>query len=126
MTIARAIRRLYAIGIYPDWWKLEPSPDPAAWRQIEAAILDNDPRCRGVLLLGQSAPIPELLASFRAAAPFGMIKGFAVGRTIFHDVAREWFGGGVDDEAAVLAMSSRLRSLAEAWRAARREVGEAA
>jgi 5-dehydro-2-deoxygluconokinase len=23
-TVARGIRRLYALGIRPDWWKLEP------------------------------------------------------------------------------------------------------
>jgi 5-dehydro-2-deoxygluconokinase len=125
-TIARAIRRLYDVGIYPDWWKLEPDQDPAAWRSIEAAILEHDSLCRGIVLLGLSAPIPELVASFRAAAPVGMIKGFAVGRTIFYDVAREWLGGAIEDEAAIAAMASRLAVLVEAWREARQGVERAA
>jgi 5-dehydro-2-deoxygluconokinase len=125
-TIARALRQLYAAGIFPDWWKLAPDQDPEAWRHIEAAILDNDPLCRGVVLLGLSAPIPDLVASFRAAAPIRIIKGFAVGRTIFYDVARQWLGGAIDDEAAISAMASRLATLVEAWRTARQEVEKAA
>src|SRR5690606_8735848 len=31
-TTADLIRRFYEIGIYPDWWKLEPMHSPAAWQ----------------------------------------------------------------------------------------------
>lgn len=115
-TVARAIRRLYAIGVRPDWWKLEPVADPAAWREIEAAVNENDPLCRGVVLLGLSAPEAELLASFEIAARFPIIKGFAVGRTIFYDVAREWLGGRLDDDAAVVALADKFKVLVDAWR----------
>lgn len=125
-TIARALQRLYDLGIKPDWWKLEPSGDGGAWRNIEAVILKNDPLCRGIVLLGLSAPPEELLASFRAAAPVHAVKGFAVGRTIFNDVARSWFAGEVSDDEAVDALAGRLRELAEAWRAARAGVERAA
>src|SRR3546814_9614852 len=83
-TIARAIHRFYAIGIRPDWWKLEPQRDPAAWRHIEAAVREGDPECRGILLLGLSSPMDELIESFPAAARSPLVKGFAVGRTIFY------------------------------------------
>jgi 5-dehydro-2-deoxygluconokinase len=119
LTVARAIRRLYAIGVRPDWWKLEPVADPAAWREIENAVNENDPLCRGVVLLGLSAPEAELLASFEVAARFPIIKGFAVGRTIFYDVARDWLSDRLDDEAAVRALASKLTVLVEAWRRAR-------
>jgi 5-dehydro-2-deoxygluconokinase len=118
-TVARAIRRLYAIGVRPDWWKLEPVADPAAWREIESAVNENDPLCRGVVLLGLSAPEAELLASFEVAARFPIIKGFAVGRTIFYDVAREWLSDRLDDEAAVGALAGKFTVLVEAWRRAR-------
>jgi 5-dehydro-2-deoxygluconokinase len=118
-TVARAIRRLYAIGVRPDWWKLEPVADPAAWREIEIAVNENDPLCRGVVLLGLSAPEAELLASFEVAARFPIIKGFAVGRTIFYDVAREWLSDRLDDDAAVKALAGKLTVLVEAWRRAR-------
>jgi len=118
-TVARALRQIYALGVRPDWWKLEPALDPDAWRAIEAAINDNDPYCRGVLVLGLSAPEAELIASFEAAAPFAVVKGFAVGRTIFYDVARDWFAGRIDSAAAVQAMTRNLTVLADAWRRAR-------
>jgi 5-dehydro-2-deoxygluconokinase len=118
-TVANAMRRLYAVGVRPDWWKLEPAADSHAWREIEAAIVDCDPLCRGVVLLGFSAPEEELVSSFAAAAPFAVVKGFAVGRTIFHETARAWLAGRISDEEAVAALASRLSSLAAAWRKAR-------
>ncbi len=125
-TVARAIRRLYALGIRPDWWKLEPLTDPAAWREIASAIADNDPLCRGVVLLGLSAPEAELIASFEVVAPFPIVKGFAVGRTIFYDVAREWLAGRIDDAAAVSALVGKFEVLVDAWRHLRGAVEKAA
>lgn len=125
-TVARAIRRLYGLGIRPDWWKLEPLTDPAAWREIEIAINENDPLCRGVVLLGLSAPEAELVASFEVVAPFPIVKGFAVGRTIFYDVARDWLAGRIDDDAAVAALVGKFKVLVDAWRRLRGSVGKAA
>ena len=119
LTVSRAIQRLYDLGMKPDWWKLEPVDDPAAWTEVERTIAANDPFCRGVLLLGLSAPQDELIASFAAAAAAPIVKGFAVGRTIFTDVAEQWLSGAIDDEAAVADLSSRFAVLVEAWRAAR-------
>ena len=112
-TVSRAIQRLYDLGMKPDWWKLEPSDDHAAWANVERTILKNDPLCRGVLLLGLSAPQDELIASFAAAASAPIVKGFAVGRTIFADVAEAWLAGRVDDEAAVADLSSRFAALVD-------------
>jgi 5-dehydro-2-deoxygluconokinase len=125
-STARALSRLYDVGIMPDWWKLEPTSSRAAWQNIVTVIEERDPLCRGVVLLGLSAPVPDLVASFEAAAPFRLIKGFAVGRTIFHDVARAWLGGEYSDDEAVGQMASRLSTLTGAWRAAKSKVDAAA
>jgi len=119
-TVARVIHHVYDLGVYPDWWKLEPTSDAAAWAANEAAILEHDPRCRGIVLLGLSATQDEVLAGISAAAPFPLVKGFAVGRTIFHDVAAQWLKGKLDDEGAIARLTENLRVLAEAWRRARR------
>src|SRR5690606_5481335 len=79
-TVASILARLYALGIKPDWWKLEPQTSQAAWRAIETVITENDPLCRGIVLLGLEAPEAELVAAFRAAATTPLVKGFAVGR----------------------------------------------
>jgi 5-dehydro-2-deoxygluconokinase len=118
-TVAAAIRRIYALGIRPDWWKLEPFTDVRTWTGATRAIEENDPYCRGVVILGLSAPEAELLASFEVAARFPVVKGFAIGRTIFADVARRWFAGALDDAAAVDAMTSRFAFLINGWRRAR-------
>src|SRR5262245_23320387 len=44
-TVALALEELYALGIKPDWWKLEPQASAAAWRRIGAVIEANDPWC---------------------------------------------------------------------------------
>ncbi len=56
-TTATVLEALYAAGIKPDWWKLEPQATPAAWRQHRGASSRKaDPWCRGVVLLGLEAP----------------------------------------------------------------------
>jgi 5-dehydro-2-deoxygluconokinase len=118
-TVPRALAELYALGIKPDWWKLEPQASSAAWAKIEAVIAGNDPRCRGVVLLGLDAPQPDLEAAFAATANASIVKGFAVGRTIFADAAEKWLAGKLSDEQAVADMARRFESLTEAWLAAR-------
>jgi len=80
-TVPRALDELYALGIRPDWWKLEPQASAAAWADIEATVRRHDPWCRGVVLLGLEAPQDELEAAFAATADAPIVKGFAVGRT---------------------------------------------
>ena len=118
-TTAAVIERLYAIGVFPDWWKLEPMVSDAAWRKACAAIEAHDPHCRGIVVLGLDAPFENLRASFQAAARHEMVKGFAVGRTIFGDVARAWMAGRMADEEAVARMAENFARLCEAWDAAR-------
>lgn len=114
-TIARAMQELYELGIKPDWWKLEPQASPAAWAAIEQTIARNDPWCRGVLLLGLDAPAEELEAGFAATAAAPIVKGFAVGRTIFMAAAEAWLAGRMDDEAAIADMARRFGALTELW-----------
>ena len=118
-TIPRALEELYALGIKPDWWKLEPQVSAAAWQKIEATITRNDPWCRGVVLLGLEAPAAELEVAFAATAEAPIVKGFAVGRTIFTEAAEAWFAGTLSDEQAVADMAGRFEQLTKAWLAAR-------
>ena len=114
-TISTAICELYALGIKPDWWKLEPQASPLAWRNIEAEIEKNDPLCRGIVLLGLEAPAAELEKAFRATLATPMVKGFAVGRTIFAHSARLWLAGAMSDEEAIADMAARFGELTAAW-----------
>ncbi|WP_068302276.1 5-dehydro-2-deoxygluconokinase [Pararhodobacter sp. CCB-MM2] len=118
-TSAVLIQQFYDAGIYPDWWKLEPFKTEAAWANAVAAIERNDPRTRGIVVLGLDAPEAELAASFALAAKQSLVKGFAVGRTIFGDAARGWMKGEMSDDEAVAQMAGRYARLCDIWDKAR-------
>jgi 5-dehydro-2-deoxygluconokinase len=121
-TVASVLARIYALGIKPDWWKLEPQKSPAAWRAIEETIRMHDPYCRGIVLLGLDAPEAELVAAFHTASASRLVKGFAVGRTIFADAAEKWLSGKMTDEEAAADMAARYERLVAAWQRAAKEV----
>lgn len=117
-TVARVVARLYDRGIKPDWWKLEPQPSASAWRQIEGAVRAGDRHCRGIVILGLDAPEAALAKAFKSAAGCDLVKGFAVGRTIFAAASERWLAGQLDDAAAVDEMAGRFDRLVRAWQAA--------
>ena len=114
-TTAHVVERIYQLGIYPDWWKLEPSVSTEYWQRVCNVINKEDPFCRGIVLLGLDAPRDKLIQAFQVAKQFEVIKGFAVGRTIFDRAARKWFTGKLTDQDAVTELRTEFKSLCEAW-----------
>ncbi|MFN8830882.1 MAG: 5-dehydro-2-deoxygluconokinase [Labrys sp. (in: a-proteobacteria)] len=123
-TVARVVSRLYDLGIRPDWWKLEPQTEAQAWDAIAGVIAERDPLCRGIVMLGLEAPEADLVRAFETAAACPMVKGFAVGRTLFAAAAEGWLGGTLSDQDAVLDMATRYERLVDAWTAATRGQGD--
>jgi 5-dehydro-2-deoxygluconokinase len=117
--VARVLHTFYALGIRPDWWKLEPQPDAAAWHAIDCVIAEQDPYCRGVVLLGLEAPEDRLAADFAAAHGAACVRGFAIGRTIFAEAAERWLRDEIDDRQAVAEMAARFGKLVAHWTATR-------
>ncbi|RFU46591.1 5-dehydro-2-deoxygluconokinase [Paraburkholderia sp. DHOC27] len=117
-TVYRALKRLYNIGLYPEWWKLEPM-DAAQWQAIDALIAERDPYCRGVVLLGLSAAVEQLNEGFRAAAQSATCRGFTVGRTIFHEPSQAWLAGTIGDDELIGRVRHTFETLIASWRAAR-------
>ncbi|WP_321489076.1 5-dehydro-2-deoxygluconokinase [uncultured Hyphomonas sp.] len=118
-TMSSIMQRIYDIGVYPDWWKLEPSSEEATWNNITRIIEANDPHCRGILLLGLAASADDILACFREAARFPIIRGFAVGRTIFQEPAKQWMMGDIDDAEVASRLRQNFLQLIDGWREAR-------
>ncbi|WP_340299130.1 MULTISPECIES: bifunctional 5-dehydro-2-deoxygluconokinase/5-dehydro-2-deoxyphosphogluconate aldolase [unclassified Roseobacter] len=118
-TSATLIQAFYDAGIYPDWWKLEPFRTEAAWANAVAAIERNDPRTRGIVVLGLDASEAELSASFALAAKQPLVKGFAVGRTIFGNAARRWMAGELSNDEAIIEMKDKYARLCGIWDKAR-------
>ncbi|GFM63818.1 5-dehydro-2-deoxygluconokinase [Pseudomonas cichorii] len=114
----RALKRLYNLGIYPAWWKIE-AQSADVWQQLDALIQERDPYCRGVVLLGLNAPVEELAVGFAQARHSTTCKGFAVGRTIFREPSRAWMAGEIDDATLISQVQSTFIWLIESWREAR-------
>jgi 5-dehydro-2-deoxygluconokinase len=112
--IVRTLKRFYNLGIYPEWWKLE-ALTPAQWRAVDATLEERDPYCRGVLVLGLNAPLPELKASLADTREARTCRGFAVGRTLWADPARAWLSGAIDDAVLVAQAAANFAELIEAW-----------
>ncbi len=118
-TTAASLAQIYAAGVRPDWWKLPPADDPAAWSALSATIERHDRHCRGVVVLGLEADERALEASFGVAARFPVCKGFAVGRSIFADAARRWFAGTARDPEVIDEVADRYARLIALWQQAR-------
>ncbi|ELY4509636.1 5-dehydro-2-deoxygluconokinase [Cronobacter dublinensis] len=115
----RMLAHFYQLGIKPDWWKLPPLASHH-WQAISALIEQEDPYCRGILLLGLDAPQEQLREGFAEAATHPIIKGFAVGRTIFGQPSRRWMQGELSDEALIREVKNNYLTLIDFWRDARR------
>jgi 5-dehydro-2-deoxygluconokinase len=116
-TVYRSLQRFYDLEIKPEWWKLE-SMTAAQWRFIDEVISERDPYCRGVVLLGLSAPVERLAEGFREAAGSKTCRGFAVGRTIFEKPSQAWLAGEIDDQTLIARTRETFENLINLWRQA--------
>jgi 5-dehydro-2-deoxygluconokinase len=114
-TVARVMSRMYEIGIYPDWWKLEAQSTAAAWQACADVIAREDELCRGIVVLGMDAPLEQMIGSLQLAASAPRVRGFAVGRTIFGRAAEGFLSGQMSEEQAIADMSDRFAALVTAW-----------
>lgn len=117
-VLYRSLKRLYNLGIYPAWWKIE-AQTAEQWRKLDELIEERDPYCRGVVLLGLNAPADSLAEGFQQASQSRTCRGFAVGRTIFQEPSRAWMAGEIDDETLIQQVQQTFEQLIQAWRSAR-------
>ena len=117
-TVYRSLKQFYDLGIKPEWWKLE-SMTAAQWRMIDELIAERDPYCRGVLLLGLSAPVERLAEGFIQASHSATCRGFAVGRTIFEKPSLAWLAGQIDDSTLLVRVRQTFQDLISLWRKSR-------
>jgi 5-dehydro-2-deoxygluconokinase len=122
-TTPALIDRFYKLGVFPDWWKLEPFTCDAAWEKACAMIRTHDPYCRGIVVLGLGGTEESLAASFALAAKHELVRGFAVGRTIHAAPGKAWLAGEIDDATAAAQMAGTYRRLCDAWDTARAAAG---
>ena len=109
------MERFYELGIFPDWWKLEPVLESEFWKRCGDIVRANDAQMQGIIVLGKEAESEVLASVFRNARAEPLVKGFAVGRTIFAGAAQDWLNGRIDDDMAVTTMTDLFAGLIDAW-----------
>jgi 5-dehydro-2-deoxygluconokinase len=115
--VLRAVRRLYNLGFKPEWWKLAPMSS-GAWTQFAALVAENDPQCRGAVILGLNQPMSTLKQGFMQAS-HPIVKGFMVGRTLWAEPSLAWLKGQIDDAFLLEQVAHNFAALVDAWRASR-------
>jgi len=113
--VARIVDTLIAGGIEPEWWKLPPLPNANEWDEISSVVQSADVACRGLLVLGQGSTVENLEVAFAAAAPQPLCRGFAVGRTIFAEVAEAWLSGSATDDEASRSIAERFLAIIDVF-----------
>ena len=107
-TLVRAIKRLYNIGIHPDWWSVEPMP-ATTWRKVDDLIAERDPYCRGVLMVDRAG------GDLAAAAASRSCRGVLVGRATLREPSAAWLTGAIDDATLVARVRAAFEARIEAW-----------
>jgi 5-dehydro-2-deoxygluconokinase len=118
-TVARVLERLYAIGVKPDWWKLEPQAT-AAWTQSIEAITRNDPPIAAAsLLLGLEAPDGDLVECVPPVPACRWSRALrSAGRSLSNPPAPGFAGRIGDAEAVDTDGGVASQRLVAAWREA--------
>jgi myo-inositol catabolism protein IolC len=80
----------------------------------EQARLGRSPA--GVIVLGRDAPVERLDHWLSVASAVDAFVGFAVGRSIWEDVVRDYEAGTVDAAAAAERIAERYLGFADQWR----------
>lgn len=106
------LRDLYAHGLKPDWWLVE-GQDSAGWKDAAAAVAENDPFCRGFIVIARA--MESAAKTFETARAEPLVRGFVGGRAIFGETLKRWLAGEIDDAAAVRDMAERFASLVKLW-----------
>jgi 5-dehydro-2-deoxygluconokinase len=118
-TVVRAVKRLYNLGLCPEWWGLEALP-AASWRMLDQLIAERDPHCRGVLLIDRGDGAAELAV----AAASRSCRGLFVGRHTLRAPSAEWLAGTLDDAGLIARVRAAIEQRVRAWDTARRARAE--
>lgn len=116
-SVTKSVARIFELGIRPDWWKV-PCMDKVSAHQINDLITSKTPHCNGIVILGLDAPADQLAEGFKAFKGLPLVKGFAVGRTIFGQSAKAWLANDIDDATLILQVAKNYSAMVTLWRSA--------
>jgi len=113
--VAITIEHYHALNIWPSWWKLPVSLKEEEWDLVDSVVEEQAPSCRGVLVLGGEHSLESLEQMFLQLESWPTLRGFAVGRAVWQDVAQRWLAHEITDADVVREVAARFSFLCEAW-----------
>ncbi len=116
-SLFNSISHVLSMGVRPDWWKL-PCMEASWVKKIDALIRAETPHCSGIVVLGLDAPLDELAIGFEAFKGCELVKGFAVGRTIFGKPASAWLANEIDSTHLIQQVAGNYAAVTKAWQKA--------
>lgn len=119
-AVVRAIRRMYDLGLKPEWWKVGVMAAPQ-WNALDQLVRERDPWCRGAVILGLAQPLEQLIAGF-AEARVPLAKGFMIGRSVWAVPGLAWLRGEIGDTEFLARVATSFRQLIAGWDASRAAV----
>ncbi len=120
----RAVQEMVEDGLAPQLWKLEGLETTAEYSAVAEAAGISGPGGAGCLVLGRGADQEAVERWLRLAAPLPTFVGFAIGRTLWWDPLRSYFGGQATEEAAASSIARRYLQLVDVYLQAREHGGE--
>jgi 5-dehydro-2-deoxygluconokinase len=109
--IAETLLELEEAGIMPAIWKLEGFKDRSSWQQV--ANVTEAP----IVVLGRGQSTDEVELWIKEAAASGLVKGFAIGRTIFLKPLQDLLSGTITEEAAKRTIADNFLHFIKLWEA---------
>ena len=76
---------------------------------------EYDPLCQGVLVLGLNVTLDALESKMKTLQSHNVIKGFAVGRSIWGKAAQDWLQKELSDEEFINIVTSKFYQLIDMW-----------
>jgi myo-inositol catabolism protein IolC len=114
--VVRVIADNQAASVHPRLWKVEGLETVEAAHEVaEQARRGSSPA--DLIVLGRDAPPDRLDRWITVASAVDAFVGFAIGRSIWEDVIREYEAGTVDDTGAAEQIAQRYLGFASQWRA---------
>jgi myo-inositol catabolism protein IolC len=112
--VARVIGDNQAAGVEPTLWKVE-GLDTAEGAALVAEQARAGGRDADLIVLGRDAPVERLDRWLRIASAHKAFVGFAIGRSIWEDVVRDWAEGEIGDEVARQRVADRYLGFVRDW-----------
>jgi 5-dehydro-2-deoxygluconokinase len=107
------IRKAYADGLVPDFWKMEGTVSAGAAAAIDAAVAERTgPR---FLVLGKGAGFDLVEQWIAVARQMQTAGGFAIGRTVYWTTCTAWIAGSIARAEAIEQVATNYERLVRAW-----------